>query len=139
MDFTIYDDSLGSTLLWSETHPSVDVRSGLFRVLLGSTAPIDGDVLDGSVRWLGLQIDGGPPADTLVPIVSAAYAVRAGRSDTADYALSAPGGSGHWSVVDSVLQTVSNWGLARGEAFNALYGEGTYTTVSYTHLRAHET
>ena len=56
MTFTIYDDEVGGTVLWSETFPSVAVDSGGFSVILGSTTTIGDDVFSGDQGWLGVQI-----------------------------------------------------------------------------------
>ena len=40
MQFRIYDDPSGGTLLWDDTHPSVQVTDGIFSVMLGES-PLD--------------------------------------------------------------------------------------------------
>ncbi|MCX6831852.1 MAG: hypothetical protein NT028_06905 [candidate division Zixibacteria bacterium] len=94
--FTIYSDSTGSHDLWTETHSGVVVQDGLFQVLLGSVNPIIYRVFeDGLKRWLGIQMQGGPAASTLIPIVSVAYSYHAKSADTATYATN--GGSSGWT------------------------------------------
>jgi hypothetical protein len=94
LDFTIYKDSLGTNDIWIETHPGVVIKDGLFQVLLGSVTPLSASVFDGSKRWLGVQLQGGPSPTELIPIVSVAYAYRAAKSDTSSYALSSGGATG---------------------------------------------
>ena len=96
LTFNLYQDQGGTTSLWSETQSSVTVINGLFSVLLGSVNPIPTSVFDGSVRYLGMQMGSGPSTSLPMPIVSAAYAMKAGHADTAEVALS--GGSSVWSV-----------------------------------------
>jgi len=56
MIFTLYE---GSTEIWSETLPSVEIEGGVFNVLLGSVIPLD------TVRFnrplpLGIKVGGDP-------------------------------------------------------------------------------
>lgn len=104
MTFTIFSDTLNSSSdLWHETHPAVTVKNGLFNILLGSVTPIPNSVFDGTIRGLGLQIGGGPVSDTLVPIISIAYAYKAGYADTASYAFAVPGGSSNGWIDDGTV------------------------------------
>lgn len=128
MTFKIYEDQGGSILLWSETHPSVEIQSGLVSVLLGSLVPMGYDVFDGGARYLSITIDGGPESDPLTPIVSVSYAFRAHYADTASYA--AGGSGGQWLVVDSVLQTNGYFGISRGDVGNMVYGDSAQTMVN---------
>ncbi|MEO0228186.1 MAG: hypothetical protein ABIL70_09085 [candidate division WOR-3 bacterium] len=85
MTFSIYDAASGGTQLWSENQ-TVSVDSGLFNVILGSVTQIPASVFTGADRWVQLQIG----AQTLSPrtkITSMAYAYRAFKADTAEYAL----------------------------------------------------
>ncbi|GEM_PF-1698350 len=107
--FTLYADSAGTTLLWSETQPTVTVTDGLFQVLLGSVNPIGSGVFGGERRWLKVQIEGGAVVATPIPIVSVAYAYRAAKSDTANYALSGAGGSGNgWTDDGNDVRLITN-------------------------------
>jgi hypothetical protein len=81
MSFSIYPDTLGSSADWTETQAEVEVKHSIFSVLLGSVNPIDPSVFDGSVKYLGIQIESDPELLPLRPIVSVAYAYRAGDAD----------------------------------------------------------
>jgi len=81
LTFSIYPDTLGSPADWTETHPEVVVKHGLFSVLLGSVNPIPPLVFDGSIKYLGVQVESDPQMRPLTPIVSVAYAYRAGDAD----------------------------------------------------------
>jgi hypothetical protein len=94
LTFRICADSLGSTVLWSETHGAVVVTDGLFQLLLGSDVALGQGAFDGSERWLKIEMRGAPTSTKLVPIVSTPYALRTIMSDTAAYALAAAGSSG---------------------------------------------
>jgi hypothetical protein len=86
MTFTIYADSFGTTSEWTETQTEVVVREGVFSVLLGSVNHIPGGdtVFDGSIKYLGVQVESDPEMEPLKPMVSVAYAHRAGGVDCSD-------------------------------------------------------
>jgi hypothetical protein len=86
LTFTIYDGSGISK--WTETHPSVQVENGLFDVNLGSQKALPMSVFDGSDRYLGIVVDGGPeisPRTLLTSAPGAAYSFHAVTADTAGY------------------------------------------------------
>ena len=89
MTFSIYPDTLGSLADWSETQTQVVVQEGIFNVLLGAVDTIPQAVFDGSVKYLGVQVESDPEMTPLKPIVSVAYAYRAGTADGG-------GGGGGW-------------------------------------------
>lgn len=88
MTFTIYSDSLGTVSEWNEIQTEVIVKDGIFNVLLGSVDSISAAVFDGSIKYLGVQVESDPEMTPLKPMVSVAYAYRSVESDTADFALS---------------------------------------------------
>lgn len=81
-----------STFVWGEAHQSVAVRRGVFTVQLGAgdlsvdlngaeTAganPVGATQLDGSPRWIQVQVDGQPPLSPATPLTSVPYAIAAG-------------------------------------------------------------
>ena len=89
MTFTIYSDSLGTMDEWSETQMEVMVKDGIFNVLLGSVDAVPAIIFDGSVKYLGVQVESDPEMRPLKPMVSVGYAFRSAESDTAGFALSA--------------------------------------------------
>jgi len=121
LTITIFDDESGTTSLWSETSPDVSVTDGLFSIILGSTNPITGSVLNGQIRWLGIQVESGSVMLPLTPIVSSAYAIHSSFADTADYALSSSGGSGGW---------IDDGTVVRLSTLNDSVGIGTTTPSS---------
>lgn len=60
IEFLLYDAPTGGNNLWSETH-SVELRNGIFTVLLGETSPLD--LSFDKALWLGMRVDG----ETLEP------------------------------------------------------------------------
>jgi len=81
MGFSMYDDSTGGNMLWSESHPSVQVTGGLFNVLLGSDFPITPEILNESDIFLNIKVD----VENIAPrtrIVASPYAIRAHTADS---------------------------------------------------------
>jgi hypothetical protein len=79
MVFSIYADSGGTNLLWTETQPAVIVEKGVFNVLLGSVDSIPYSVFDGSIGYLGVKVGEDPEITPRKKMVSVAYAYRAGE------------------------------------------------------------
>ena len=82
MVFSIYADSGGTTLNWTETQGAVKVEKGVFNVLLGSVNPISSSVFNGSVRYLGVKVGTDSEITPRKPMVSVPYAYRAGSLQT---------------------------------------------------------
>jgi hypothetical protein len=131
MVFGIWSASTSGTRLWYEDQ-TVSVTKGIFNVLLGNLTTLPDSVFaNGTNRWLELAVD----AQTLSPrtrIVSAAYAISATYSDTAQYARFM-GADNDWArgTPDSVLFTSNYLGIARGGAGNVLYGTGVFTHTNF--------
>ena len=81
MTFSIYPDSFGTTVDWTETQSSVVVKEGIFSVLLGSVDSIPTSLFDGGVKYLGVQVESDPEMRPLKPMVSVPYAYRAVTAD----------------------------------------------------------
>ncbi len=81
MTFSIYPDTLGSPAEWTEDQDSVEVENGIFNVLLGSEFPIPASVFDGTIKYLGVQVESDPEMRPLKLMVSVPYAYRAGTAD----------------------------------------------------------
>ncbi|MBN1754626.1 hypothetical protein JW877_00295, partial [bacterium] len=81
--FSLYSDSVGGTLLWTENQADIVIFKGLFDVILGKTNPI---LLPfDSLYYLEIIVD----SDTLSPrqeLYTQAYAFRAKYADSAAYA-----------------------------------------------------
>jgi hypothetical protein len=83
MAFTIYDDSTGGTDWWTESHPTVNVDSGAFSVILGTVTPIDDSVFSEPNRWLGIKVGMDPELVPRTRLVTAPYAYRVATVDSA--------------------------------------------------------
>jgi len=74
MTFTIYDSDVGGDSKWHETQ-TVDVKKGIFSVLLGTQTPFPLELDFDKNYWLGIVVDGDYMGRK--QIVSVAYAFRA--------------------------------------------------------------
>jgi hypothetical protein len=95
--FRIYADEGGASQIWQELHTDVVFSDGLCEVLLGSITPLTTSILDGSERWLGIQVGSNDVSMPLTAIVSGAYAIRSSHADTASFALAGAGGNAVWT------------------------------------------
>lgn len=84
VQFTIWDDSVGGTAIWSVERTDFAVTNGLFTVLLGSVVPIPDSVFNGANRYLGVSLDGGVSEQSpRTRLVAVAYAFRVASVDGA--------------------------------------------------------
>ncbi len=81
--FSIYGDAAGTTLLWTETHPSVTVTGGVFHVILGSVSAFPDTLFDGDC-YLGVAVGTDPEMTPRPQLTSVAYAIRASKAYVAD-------------------------------------------------------
>ncbi|GAB6043566.1 C1q-like domain-containing protein [Endothiovibrio diazotrophicus] len=83
--FVIYDVAVGGTPLWVESHDFVDVKRGLFNVLLGDgTTPPFSTLFTGGDYWLEVQVAGDAPMVPRQRIGSVAYSFHSDHADVAD-------------------------------------------------------
>ncbi|MFO0616685.1 MAG: collagen-like protein [Polyangiaceae bacterium] len=73
--FAIYDAQASATPLWTETH-MVTFDDGYYSVALGATSPLDA-ALDGSERFLGIQVGADPEMTPRAAIDSVPYVFEA--------------------------------------------------------------
>ena len=84
--FAIYDDPASADpahKLWGETNPNVQVKGGLFSVLLGSVVNLPGNIFDNPDRWFAVKVGSDPEMTPRQKIASVGYAVKAGSADIA--------------------------------------------------------
>jgi len=96
--FSIYTDSTGGTLVWTETQPLVEVNNGLFNVLLGRVNIIPVEVFQDPERWLGMQVESDPELEPRQRMAAVGYAFRASVADTADFARAPAPSDGDWII-----------------------------------------
>jgi len=78
MTFTIYDDSTGKGVWWSETQ-TVEVVNGLFNVQMGAITSIPDTVMGlpiDPMRYLGVQVGSDPEITPRTRLLSVPYAFR---------------------------------------------------------------
>ncbi len=56
LTFSLYDDSTGGFLQWSEVHPSVQSEDGLYCVMLGSLTDLDASIFETEPLYLEIQV-----------------------------------------------------------------------------------
>ncbi|MFQ5499519.1 MAG: hypothetical protein ACE5FH_07590, partial [Candidatus Zixiibacteriota bacterium] len=105
--FTIYDDPVGGSSVWSELHSNITVTNGLFTVLLGSVTPLIQQIYSDTTRYLGISIGGAPDLAPRVPIVSTLFSFRSLVSDTAAIAKAVmPSSVGSLAIADGSVQLI---------------------------------
>jgi hypothetical protein len=80
--FALYDAPTGGSVVWTE-EANLNLEDGYFHAILGGTSPLDGELLDGRVLYLGITIDGSPELPGRTPLSSVPYAIRASVATTA--------------------------------------------------------
>jgi hypothetical protein len=108
--FRIYEDALTTTCLWEETHSNVEVQSGLFQVVLGSSVPITAGLFEVAERWLGVTVAGDVEIAPRMRLTSVPWAFRAALADSS---LSVSGATDSDWVIDGdyVVRMVGNVGI----------------------------
>jgi hypothetical protein len=77
LTFSLYDDSTESGfLLWSEVHPSVQTKDGLFNLILGSVTDLDASIFETEPLYLEIQV-GVEVISPRTRLTSAPNAIRA--------------------------------------------------------------
>ena len=73
--FSIYADSTTAIPVWKESAIITPADDGSFSWLLGQTVAIDSQVFDGTIRYLGLTVDGNSEMRPRFPVGSVPYAM----------------------------------------------------------------
>jgi hypothetical protein len=112
--FSIYDVPTGGTPVWTETNNSVQVKGGLFSVMLGSANPIAATVFASPDRYFGIKVGADSETSPRQKIASTAYAQTAGSAETAKVADNGTpvGGIIMWSGAATAIPT--GWKLCDG-------------------------
>jgi hypothetical protein len=81
IQFRIYDDSTGGSILWDNGFRTVQVTDGLFTYTLGDSTFFPLDLFDSPVRWLGIRVGVDPELTPRKQLVSSPYSLRAAKAD----------------------------------------------------------
>jgi len=84
MRFAIYEDPTTSEYLWMERNTAVQVKKGLFSVLLGSVNNLPANIFDSPNRWFGVKVGDDAEMTPRQQITATAYAFRAAVASTVD-------------------------------------------------------
>ena len=71
---SLYATESSTDVLWTEDHGTLPFEGGYYGITLGSIEALDADLFDGSVLWVGLEVDGA--SVPRLPIRSVPYALR---------------------------------------------------------------
>jgi len=86
--FKIYGSDMGDDSLWSSGFQSVQTVDGLLSYQMGSFVTLPEDLFSGGIaRYLGITIGTDDEISPRTRILSSGYALQAGKSDTAVYAV----------------------------------------------------
>jgi len=83
MTFAIYAQPTGGVALWSEPQTAVQVKKGLFSVLLGSVNNLPANIFASPDRFFGVTVGTDPEMTPRQQITTAAYAFKAAVADKA--------------------------------------------------------
>jgi hypothetical protein len=84
LTFRIYtSEETGAAALWEESYESVEIREGVFSVILGSVTPMKDGLFDCGELWLGVSVDGDLEMAPRTRITPVPWALRAGVADVA--------------------------------------------------------
>jgi hypothetical protein len=115
MIYSIYTDSIGGTMVWTETQSTVVVSQGIYNVLLGSVNAISDTVFKDPERWLGVQVGGDPELAPRQRIAAVGYALRATGATT----------DGDWTISgDDVYHLTGNVGIGTSSPTGLLHVYG---------------
>jgi len=102
--FRIYDDSLGSTALWTEGQ-LLTVKDGLFAVILGSVVSFNVTTFSDSVRWLGIQVGLDQEISPREKLVSVPFAKEAEHADISESSIYSDTANHAFSISDGIVTT----------------------------------
>jgi hypothetical protein len=84
LTFRIYGSGdVSGEVLWEEVHGSVEVRNGVFSVVLGGLVPMPEGLFSGGERWLSVSVGSDPELLPRTRITPVPWAIRAGVADVA--------------------------------------------------------
>ncbi len=80
--FSLYDQQVDGTLLWSELHAELNIAQGVFHAELGLQEALDAELMDGT-PWLEIQVNDQAPMIPRQRLISVPYSLRASVAEHA--------------------------------------------------------
>lgn len=146
LSFSLWDAETAGNDLWTEGHPLVPVRSGMFSVQLGANEAFGALFEDHDALWLEVVVDIGDGPEVYgprMPFTSAPYAMHAAyaaAADTADTTGTADMAGHADTAVSASTATSANTATTAENAQNALRLGGElpafYAPAVHTHSAA---
>lgn len=84
IQFAVYDVPTGGTALWSETNGSIQLKDGLFAVMLGSVNNLPSNIFDYPNRFFGVKVGSDPEMIPRQQIASSAFSFRSAIAGSVD-------------------------------------------------------
>jgi hypothetical protein len=139
LTFRFYNAETLGTVLWTETHNSVQLQGGHFSVLLGQVTPLNVDW--GQPSWLSLQVNTTSELSPRQRISSVPLALRAEtaenlatppamRSNVVTFSRTAVAGSGTQAVTGMGFQPKAVWVTCRDTAPNSFISSSAFADES---------
>jgi hypothetical protein len=118
----LYNVATGGTALWTEEQ-SVAVSKGIFNVILGSATPLN--LPFSEPYWLGIAVGHGIELTPRIPLTSAAYSLRAARTDSINGITAGADLQGSYPSPTITHQAVTTAKLADNAVTSAKIQDGT--------------
>jgi hypothetical protein len=84
ISFRIYrGEGTGAQVLWEESHSALELKEGVFNVILGSVSPMGDDLFESGELWLGVSVDADKEITPRTRITPVPWAMRAGVAEVA--------------------------------------------------------
>jgi hypothetical protein len=98
--FRFYTSETGGAHIWEETH-TLQVRQGLFSLILGSVNPFGSEVMFDQPYWMSVEVTPDPELSPRILLTATGYSIRAANADIAETVADA-------TITASKLATDSN-------------------------------
>ncbi len=113
LTFRLYNVSSGGTALWQEDR-SVQLKKGVFSVLLGEVVAFPNTLDFDQQYWLGVQIAPNQEMSPRTKLTTVPYSFNSVHSDTADYVKNSSTGSVGWVFNKNNLYSTNTGGVGIG-------------------------
>ena len=129
----IYDAAFGGSSLHTETFNSVNVRDGVFNIVLGDQVSLD-STFDATPRFIGISLNGG---DEIIPrerVHSVPWAIHASNASEATHATNADNAltAGSASLATRALNADSANNAVSAQSFSGMFSTSYTADASST-------